>query len=138
MELVGRAERSIAVPPERVWATLADIAAWKRWMPGVKWAVLEREFGPDGYVTIKPERGRQTAYRIDAAVEPRLLALGLTFGPVAALRRSWTLAPDATGGTLVINTVEIAGPFRRNLVAPLAARLHAAAPALLDALASAL
>jgi uncharacterized protein YndB with AHSA1/START domain len=133
MELAGRAERSIATPPERVWALLADIAGWKTWMPGVKWAVLERELGPDGYVTIKPEKGRQTAYRIDAAVAPRLLALGLTFGPLAALRRTWTLEPDAAG-TLVVHTVEIGGPLRRRLVAPLAARLHAAAPAMLDAL----
>jgi len=137
VELAGRAERSIAAPPERVWAILADIAGWKAWMPGIRWAVLEREFGPDGYVTIKPENGRQTAYRIDAVVEPRLLALGLTFGPVAALRRSWTLEPDDAGGTLLVHTVEIGGPLRRRLVAPLATRLHTAAPDLLDALASA-
>ncbi len=136
MELAGRAERAIAAPPERVWALLADIAGWKSWMPGVKWAVLEREFGPAGYVTIKPEKGRQTAYRIDAAVEPRLLALGLTFGPVAALRHSWTLEPDGSG-TRLVHAVEIGGPLRRQLVAPLAARLHTAAPALLDALAAA-
>jgi uncharacterized protein YndB with AHSA1/START domain len=133
MELIGEAQIHVDAPPERVWDVLAEIAGWKAWMPGVRWAVLERGLGPGGYVTIRPQRGRQTAYHIVAADAPRMLALGLTFGPVAGLRCAWTLVPDGTG-TRVTQTIAIGGPLRRRLVAGTAARMHADAPALLAAL----
>ncbi len=81
----------------------------------------------------RPRAGRQTAFRIDAIIAPRLFALGFTIGPVAALRRTWTLAPDAAG-TRVTYSVEVDGPLRTPLVAGTARTLHAAAPALLEAL----
>jgi carbon monoxide dehydrogenase subunit G len=137
MILVGRADLRIDAAPARVWERLADVAAWKTWMPGVRWAVLEGELVRGAYVTIRPLRGRQTAYRVDAAAAPLVLSLGLTFGPVAALRHSFTLEPHGTG-TRVVHTVEIAGPLRRWLAAGTAARIHAAAPAVLEALAAAL
>ena len=135
MELIGHAELHIDAGPDRVWTVLADVAQWKTWMPGVRWAVCERAFASGGYVTIKPERRRQTAYHIERA-ESHVLALALTFGPLASLRRTWTLTPDGSG-TLVTHTVEIAGPLRRWLVAGTAARLHADALSSLKALAAA-
>ena len=138
MEVIGRTELQIAAAPDRVWAVLADIAGWRAWMPGVRWAVLEGDFGAGAYVTVIPSKGRrQTAFRIDAAAAPLILALGFTIGPVAALRCTWLVEPDGAG-TRIIYTVEIDGPLRRFLVAGIAASLHAAAPAMLEALRSAL
>jgi carbon monoxide dehydrogenase subunit G len=138
MELIGRTEMQIAAPSDRVWAMLADIAGWRAWMPGVRWAVLEGAFGAGAYVTVIPSKGRrQTAFRIDAAAPPLILALGFTIGPVAALRRTWLIEP-AGGGTRIIYTLEIDGPLRRFLTAGIATSLHAAAPAMLEALRSAL
>ena len=137
MELIGRAELRLAAAPSLVWATLADVGAWRRWMPGVRWSVLEGALGSAGaYVTIKPERGRQTAFHA-VADSPRAIALGMTFGPVASLRRSWILQPDGIG-TRVIATVEIGGPLRRWLVAAAARRAQAESPALLEALRAAI
>ena len=136
MNLTGRTVLRIDAAPDRVWERLTDVAGWKSWMPGVVWAVLEGGLAGGAYLTIKPERGRQTAYRVGAAVPPRLFALGLTFGPVAALRRTWTLESDGDA-TRATHTVETDGPFRRWLVAGAAARLHAGAPSMLEALAEA-
>jgi uncharacterized protein YndB with AHSA1/START domain len=138
MPLTGSSEIVVDVAPERVWAMLADIAGWRAWMPGIRWAVLEKAFAAGGYVTLIPLVGRrQTAYRIDAVVEPRMLALGFTIGPVASLRTTWTLEPDGTG-TRLTYTVEVDGPFRRALVAATARKLHDGAPALLEALRTAI
>jgi hypothetical protein len=103
MRLIGHAQRPIAASPARVWERLADVGGWKAWMPGVRWAVLERGLGAGGYVTIRPLRGRQTAYHVLVADAPRTLALGLTFGPVAGVCCTWTLVPDGFD-TLVTET----------------------------------
>jgi len=136
MRLIGQAQRAIAASPARVWERLADVAGWKTWMPGVRWAVLERGLGPGGYVTIRPQRGRQTAYHVLAADAPRTLALALTFGPVAGLSCTWTLMPDGFN-TLVTQTIEMGGPLGGWLAASTAERMLAEAPALLEALAAA-
>jgi hypothetical protein len=136
MELIGATGRLIDAAPAAVWQRLANIGAWRTWMPNVQWAVLEGTLAPGAYVTIKPERGRQTAYRIDAAAAPVVLTLGLTFGPVAALQRTFELTAEGTG-TRVTQRVAIGGPLRGWLVAALAARIHAAGPTVLDALAGA-
>ena len=134
MELIGSTGIDLAAPPARVWAVLDDVAGWRTWMPGIRWAVLEGAFAPGSYVTFAPARGRrQTAYRIDAVAEPSTLALGITFGPLAALRRTWAIEGDATTSR-VTYTIEIAGPFRSLLAAKTAARLHAEAPEMLAAL----
>ncbi len=136
MQLIGQAQRAIAAAPAHVWERLADVAGWKAWMPGVRWAVLERGLGSGGYVTIRPQRGRQTAYHVLVADAPRTLALGLTFGPVAGLCCTWTLMPDGFN-TLVTETIEMGGPLGRWLAASTAERMLAEAPALLEALAAA-
>jgi hypothetical protein len=137
MRLIGHAQRPIAASPARVWERLADVGGWKAWMPGVRWAVLERGLGAGGYVTIRPLRGRQTAYHVLVADAPRTLALGLTFGPVAGVCCTWTLVPDGFD-TLVTETIEMGGPLGGWLAAGTADRMLAEAPALLDALAAAL
>jgi carbon monoxide dehydrogenase subunit G len=137
MQLIGSSEIAIAAPPARVWAALEDVAGWRTWMPGIRWAVLEGAFEAGAYVTLVPERGRrQTAYRIDVADAPATFALGITFGPVAALRRSWSVSADGTGSR-VTYTVEIAGPLRSLLARKTAEHSHAAGPAMLAALRSA-
>ncbi len=134
MELIGSSEIVVAAPPARVWALLEDVAGWRTWMPGVRWAVLEGEFARLAYVTIVPERGRrQTAYRIDVADTPATLALGLTFGPVAALCRTWAVSGDGASSR-VTYTVQIDGPLRSLLAAKTAHGLHAEGPAMLAAL----
>jgi uncharacterized protein YndB with AHSA1/START domain len=137
MRLIGQAQREIAAAPARVWERLADVAAWKTWMPGVRWAVLERGLGKGGYVTIRPQRGRQTAYHVLVADAPRTLALALTFGPVAGLCCTWTLLPEGFN-TLVTQTIELGGPLGDWLAAATAERMLAEAPALLDSLAQAI
>jgi uncharacterized protein YndB with AHSA1/START domain len=137
MDLIGTTDRLIDAPPAAVWERLADVGAWRAWMPNVRWAVLEGELAPGSYVTIKPERGRQTAYRVDAAAAPLLLSLGLTFGPVAALQRTFELSPEG-GGTRITQRVAIGGPLRAWLVRAPAARLHDAGAAVLEALANAI
>jgi hypothetical protein len=102
-------------------------------MPGIRWAVLEGDLAVGAYVTIRPLRGRQTAYRLAIVTPPRALALGLTFGPVASLLCTWNVESDARG-TRVTYTVETGGPLGRWLVAATAARAYAEAPALLAAL----
>jgi hypothetical protein len=72
-------------------------------------------------VTIKRKRGRQTAYRVEAAEAPRRLALLLTFGAAARLRIAWTLEPDGDG-TVIRQTIESGGWLRRWLTDPLARR----------------
>jgi carbon monoxide dehydrogenase subunit G len=133
VELIGRSETHVAASPHAVWQTLADVAAWRVWMPGIRWAVLEGDLAVGAYVTIRPLRGRQTAYRVALVAPPHALALGLTFGPVASLLCTWNVESDARG-TRVTYSVETGGPLGRWLVASTAERVHAEAPALLAAL----
>lgn len=103
-----------AAAPERVWSVLLDGRRWSLWNPAVEWMTLEGPPIPGTVVTIKPKRMRQTALRIEQAVEGRLLALVLTFGPLATMRLRWDIAPES-GGSSIVQTVAIAGPLA-NLV----------------------
>jgi hypothetical protein len=121
MELIATAVAHAGVEPQRVWERLVDGLRWHEWSPATEWMVIEGPLEPGTIVTIKRKRGRQTAYRIEAAEPARRLALLLTFGPAASLRIAWTLEPEGIG-TSIRQTIEIAGPLRRWLTAPQARR----------------
>jgi hypothetical protein len=133
MLTVGSASVVAAAAPEAVWACLVDAAAWRDWAEGTAWVVFEGPPAAGTYATIKPLRGRQTAYRIHAAAAPSLFVLELTFGPLAALRLSWTVVP-AAGGATIAATVEVGGLLAGMLVGRMAARAAAVLPANLERL----
>jgi len=117
-----------AVVPRRLWDVLTDSRTWREWNPALEWAVCEGALAPGGYVTVKPKRGRrQTAYRIEAVEAPRRFALGLTFGPLAALRQTWTIDATAAGSSIACE-IAIAGPLAGLLVRGMAQRASALLP----------
>jgi uncharacterized protein YndB with AHSA1/START domain len=122
-----------AAAPERVWEVLLDGLRWSRWNHGVEWMLLEGAPEPGTRLTMKPKGAPQTAFRIEAVVPARLLALVVTFGPVAALRLRWELAP-AGDGTAIVGTVGIAGPLAGLILRRAAQRIAEAMPANLQRL----
>lgn len=122
-------------PPDAVWRVLADGPRWAEWNERVAWLWIETSLAPGNLVTIKPTSGRQTAYVIEDAVPQRRLVLRLTFGPVAALRLTWTLAPH-DGGTRIDASIAITGIAARLLVKKMAERAAAVLPANLERLAA--
>ena len=129
------AEAASAAAPERVWDVLLDGRRWSLWNDGVQWMTPEGPVEPGTLLTMKPKGAPQTAFRIEAAVPRRLLALVVTFGPVAALRLRWELAPHG-GGTSIAQTVGISGPLAGLLLRRAAERIANAMPANLERLAS--
>ena len=128
MTIVGRAQAEAAAVPQRIWDVLADMSTWHAWNPALEWAVCEGVLGRGGYVTVKPKRGhRQTAYRIDLVEPPCRFALGLTFGPLAALRQTWTIEASPAGSSIACE-IAIAGPLAGLLVRGMALRAAAALP----------
>ena len=119
--------------PERVWDVLLDGRRWSLWNPGVEWMVLEGLLEPGTRLTMKPKRGPQTAFRIEAVVPARLLALVVTFGPVAALRFRWELAP-AGDGRRSWGRVAITGPLAGLILRRAAQRIAEAMPGNLERL----
>jgi hypothetical protein len=95
-------------PPQAVWDVLLDGRRWSFWNPGVEWMWLEGAIEPGTLVTIKLKRVRQTALVIAEAVPPQRFALVLTIGPVARLRVTWALAPQAAA-TRIDAAVAISG-----------------------------
>jgi uncharacterized protein YndB with AHSA1/START domain len=126
---------SSTAPPQRVWGVLMDGLRWSLWNHGVHWMTVEGELKPGALLTMKPMRGPQTAFRVEAVVPQRLLALVLTFGPVAALRFRWELTADE-GGTAIAQTIAISGPLAGLVLRRAAERIAAAAPANLARLAA--
>lgn len=118
---------SSAAAPARVWDVLLDGRRWSLWNHGVQWMTVEGPLEPGTVLTMKPKGAPQTAFRIEAAVPGRLLALVVTFGPVAALRFRWELAPAAEG-TRIVQTVAIDGPLAGPLLGRTAERIAAAMP----------
>jgi len=121
MELIATAVAHAETDAQTVWERLIDGRRWREWSPATDWMVVEETLEPGNVVTIKRKRGRQTAYRIQVADAPRVLALVLTFGPAAQLRIAWTLEAEGHG-TLIRQTIESGGRLRRWLTDPLARR----------------
>jgi hypothetical protein len=115
--LIGTAVAHSAAAPQTVWERLLDGRRWSEWSATAEWMVVEGALKPGTYVTVKRKRGRQTAYRIEAADAAERLALVLTFGPAARLRIAWTLEAEGSG-TLIRQTIESDGPLRRWLTDP--------------------
>lgn len=121
IEVIATAVAHSAANPERVWERLVDGRRWSEWSPATDWMVVDDRLEAGRYVTIKRKRGRQTAFRIEAAEPGRRLALLLTFGRAAKLRITWTLEGEGSG-TLINQTIESGGAMRRWLTDPLARR----------------
>jgi hypothetical protein len=124
-----------AAPPQAVWDVLLDGRHWSAWNPGVEWMWLEGEPAPGTLATVKLRRVRQTAFTIEEAVVPQRFALGLTVGPLARLRLTWTLAAHAAG-TRIEAAVAIAGVAAGLLLRRAAVRVAQALPAHLERLAA--
>jgi uncharacterized protein YndB with AHSA1/START domain len=129
------AAANAAAPPARVWEVLLDGRRWSLWDPGVQWMVVEGPLVPGTLLTMKPRRLPQTAFRVEAVEPRRLLALAVQFGPVAALRLGWELAPDGAG-TAIVQTVGIDGPLAGLLLKRAAERIAGAMPGNLERLAA--
>lgn len=113
---IATTEARSALGPAVLWARLLDERTWPVWAD-VQWVVFEGGAVEGAYATIKPRRGRQTAWRI-ATVEPeRRFVLQLTIGPLAALELALTIAADAAGSRLTA-TVVTSGPLARLLAGP--------------------
>lgn len=121
MDLIASSEAHADADPRRVWDRLVDGRRWQEWSPASDWMVAEGPLEAGEFVTIKRKRGRQTAFRIETADAPHRFALLLSFGPVARMRIAWTLEPEGTG-TLIRQTIETGGRFRRWLTDPQARR----------------
>ena len=116
MELIATSVAHAAADPQRVWERLVDGLRWREWSTATDWMLVEDALQPGGIVTIKRKRGRQTAFRIEAADAPHRFALLLTFGPAARMRIAWSLEPEGAG-TLIRQTIESGGRLRRWLTA---------------------
>ena len=125
--IAGRTSVRAAATPERVWALLVDGRRWSAWNDAVAWMVCEGPCAAGSYVTIKPKRGRQTAYHIDVADAPHRFAIRLSFGPLAALRLAWSIVAEPDG-VQIEHEIAIDGPLAGLLVRAMAQRALAAAP----------
>jgi hypothetical protein len=124
-----------AADPLAVWDVLVDGRRWGELNADLAWMWVDESLAPGAYLTIKPMRGRQTAYVIEDVVPQRRFAIRLQFGPAAHLRRTWTLAPEGAG-TRIVETIEISGFAAGWLVQKRAEGLAAAAPQTLAKLAA--
>lgn len=134
-------ERSIAVPPPRVWPFLADFAQWPRWW--VPWPMAGELVEAEGEAEEGARRrgrlsgGARMEELVTVAAPPALLALaGKPEGsPVREYTSTIALAPTLDGGTRVRweHTYRLRGLHR--LLAPAhRARLRATKAQSLDAL----
>ncbi|GAC1571629.1 MAG: hypothetical protein NVS3B7_01920 [Candidatus Elarobacter sp.] len=128
------AEATSPASPERVWAVLTDGLRWSAWNPGVEWMTVEGPLAPGSVMTMKPRGAPQTALRIEAVVPDRLLALVVTFGPLATMRLRWELTP-ADGRSRIGQAVAISGPLAGMLLRKAALRIAGGMQANLERLA---
>ncbi len=96
------------VAPRVLWQTMLDGPRYTRWHPRLDWIVFEGEGAPGTLVTVKPKRGRQTAFIVRDSVPDRLLVLETGIGPAMRFTLSIALAPvpgnsQATKLTALVN-----------------------------------
>lgn len=111
MTEVAHAALRTTASPEAVWGRLIDGRRWSDWNFAVAWMAIDTGLRAGAYVTIKPVRGRQTAYRIVAAEPAQRFTLALRFGPLARLELNWEIARDGSGAA-VRQSVAVGGPWR--------------------------
>lgn len=119
----------LALPPEDVWAVVADLSRWPQWQPAVAHARLDEPL----------RRGASGSYglthrvfgRLHERTAPPLRVSGLEPGrmleitqpnPLGGMRVRWTVAPDAVG-TRLTQTVAASGATTPAVVAGVAAAL---------------
>lgn len=119
----------LALPPEDVWAVVADLSRWPQWQPAVAHARLDEPL----------RRGASGSYglthrivgRLHERTAPDLRVSGLEPGgmleitqpnPLGSMRVRWTVEPDAVG-TLLTQTVAVSGASTPAVVAGVAAAL---------------
>ncbi len=100
----------------------STVGAGRGWNPGVEWMTVEGPLVSGRHPDDETQGAPQTAFRIEAAVPERLLALVMTIGPLAAMRFRWELSP-VDGGTSIAQTVAIAGPLAGVLLRKTALRI---------------
>jgi len=124
-----------AADPLAVWTVLVDGPRWGEWNADVAWMWVDEALAPGAYLTIKPARGRQTAYVIEDVVPQHRFVIRLQFGPAAQLRWTWMLVLEGTG-TRISETIKTSGFAAGWLLQKRAERLAAAAPQRLAKLAA--
>jgi uncharacterized protein YndB with AHSA1/START domain len=88
-----------AVPPERVWALLADARSWPRWSPFDE-ATVEEGSGSGELRRFRAGR-RTTRERVTGFEPPQRFAYELVSGiPIRDYRAEVTLTPDGAGTTI--------------------------------------
>ncbi len=89
--------------------------------------VVDTDLVSGNYMTMKPRRGRQTAYRIVEAVAPARLSLALRIGPLRAMTIAYAIEPEGNAGSSiaceVTATARFGGWLTRALVEPTASHI---------------
>jgi hypothetical protein len=107
-DLRFHAARTIAAPPDRVWALLVDLPSWRSWNETI--VSIEGDVVPGGTVrlvgTVNPKRA--FVVRVMELVPPRRMvwASGMPLGLFRGTR-TYTLAPAAAGATTDFAMTEV-------------------------------
>ncbi|MGC5022632.1 SRPBCC family protein [Micromonospora sp. DT47] len=106
------ATSTIAAAPDAVWPVLVDGAAWPQWDSGVDG--VEGRIALDQKIKIRSQAapGRAFAVRVTSLEPERALRLsgGMPLGLFKGVR-TYSLAPDGTGGTTFYLREEYSGPL---------------------------
>jgi len=108
----------ISVPPERVWAVMAEVERWPEWTPSVS-RIRRRATGPlavGQWVLVRQPRLPPALWRVDR-LEPGQAFTWVSSGPGFRVAGIHALEP-LPDGTRVTLAIEITGPL-----GPLLARL---------------
>jgi uncharacterized protein YndB with AHSA1/START domain len=112
MSELGIASVVIDASASAVWRVILDGPGYARWHPRLEWLFFEGAGAPGTIVTVKPKRGRQTAFVVRDAVPDRLLVLETGIGPAMRLTVTVSLAPaDDPAATRVTAATKATGVF---------------------------